>query len=113
MIRAIIIDDETNSCEALAERLAQGVRTPPPEIKLKAIPAGKFLEIEIIDNGPGIPTQQLSTVFTPFFTTKEKSKNPGLGLSVSYQIVKEHLGEMGISSVHGRSTTVVIRIPIA
>lgn len=112
----VLVNVLQNSCEALAERLSQGQRIPAPEILLITRPSaqnGKMLEIEITDNGPGISTALLSKVFTPFFTTKDKSKNPGLGLSVSYQIVKEHLGFMEISSLPGQSTTISIQLPMA
>ncbi|MBK9294333.1 MAG: GHKL domain-containing protein [Oligoflexia bacterium] len=100
-----------NSCEALAERMSKGKRTPAPFIEIKSVIKNNKLEIHITDNGPGIAASSLPKVFTPFFTTKDKTKNTGLGLSVSYQIVKEHFGEMEISSTEGKSTTVVIQFP--
>lgn len=109
----VLVNVLQNSCEALAERMAQGKRTPVPAIEITAKTKEDVLEIFIADNGLGISPAQLSKVFTPFFTTKDKTKNTGLGLSVSYQIVKEHLGEMEISSTEGKSTTVVIKLPIA
>jgi two-component system NtrC family sensor kinase len=110
----VLVNVMQNSCEALAERLSGGKRQPPPKILIKSgSTESDKLFIEITDNGTGIPSSDLPRVFTPFFTTKDKTKNPGLGLSVSYQIVKEHEGQMEISSVFGQSTTVVLTLPVA
>jgi two-component system NtrC family sensor kinase len=109
----VLVNIMQNSCEALAERLSNGIRQPPPKIMIRSGSADSQLFIEILDNGTGIPANDLPRVFSPFFTTKDKSKNPGLGLSVSYQIVKEHEGQMEISSVFGQSTTVLITLPFA
>jgi signal transduction histidine kinase len=112
----VLVNVMQNSCEALAERLEQGLKHPPPHIGITAhtvMGNDSLLQIEISDNGLGIREPDLSRVSNPFFTTKEKTKNAGLGLSVSYQIIAEHGGEMEISSVEGQSTTVVIRLPIA
>jgi len=112
----VLVNITQNSCEAIAERLATGKRQPPGKILIKSSYTDdfkKFVKIEITDNGTGIPTPDLARVFTPFFTTKDKTKNPGLGLSVSYQIVKDHGGQMEISSLMGQSVTVFITLPVA
>jgi two-component system, NtrC family, sensor kinase len=112
----VLVNVMQNSCEAIAERIGHGQRLPVGKILLKTSYLGaekEHLVIEIVDNGTGIKSQDLPRVFTPFFTTKEKTKNPGLGLSVSYQIVKEHGGQMEISSVFGQSTTVTITLNAA
>jgi len=112
----VLVNVMQNSCEAIADRLARGQRNPPGKIWLKTSAvegADGLLRIEIADNGTGVESQNLARVFTPFFTTKDKTKNPGLGLSVSYQIVKEHGGQMEISSVPGQSTTVTVTLQAA
>ncbi len=109
----VLVNVLQNSCEALAEKLSNGQRFPAPLITIRTQSVQKpesGIRFEITDNGPGIAADQLSRVFTPFFTTKDKGKNTGLGLSVSYQIVKDHFGQMEISSVFGKSTTVIITI---
>src|SRR5262249_11915445 len=94
--------------------MSSGKRNPPGKIFLKTdLEDSDTLRIEITDNGTGVPTKDLARVFTPFFTTKDSTKNAGLGLSVSYQIVKEHEGQMEISSLPGQSTTVVVRLKVA
>ena len=62
-----------------------------------------LIEIQIADNGPGIPPDVLPRLFEPFFTTKEVGKGTGLGLAIAYGIVQEHGGELhGSQSSRGR-----------
>lgn len=68
--------------------------------------------ITISDTGPGIPEEVLSKIFDPFFTTKPTGLGTGLGLSVSYGIIKEHDGEILVESGRGKGTTFVISIPV-
>lgn len=111
----VLVNIMQNSCEALAERMSSGERINSPRIVISSQSSSTKDEVVlgILDYGTGISGTDLARVFTPFFTTKDKSKNPGLGLSVSYQIVKDHAGQMEISSVHGQQTTVKITLPIA
>jgi two-component system, NtrC family, sensor kinase len=69
-----------------------------------------FLEIK--DNGTGIAEENMNKVYDPFFTTKAVGKGTGLGLSVSMNIIKEHAGELEISSVFCKGTTVRIILPL-
>lgn len=71
-----------------------------------------YVEIKIRDNGPGITEGNLHKIFQPFFTTKPTGLGTGLGLSVSYDIVKAQNGEIFAESVLGESTTFTIRIPL-
>ncbi|MDI6789846.1 MAG: PAS domain S-box protein [Thermodesulfobacteriota bacterium] len=69
-------------------------------------------EIGISDTGKGIPPANLRKIFDPFFTTKPVGKGTGLGLNVSYNIVKKHQGEIKVESEVGKGTTFVIRLPV-
>jgi len=71
----------------------------------------KDILIEISDNGPGIPKEDLVRIFDPFFTTKPVGKGTGLGLSICYGIVKRMGGEIRVNSIPGTITTFRIRIP--
>ncbi len=64
------------------------------------------------DHGCGIPKKIQSRIFEPFFTTKEPGKGTGLGLAVSYGIVKEHGGDLSFESEEGRGTTFKVRLPV-
>lgn len=111
----VLVNVLQNSCESLADKLARRPLHYKPEINIEAQPAEKkpgYYLIRIRDNGEGISTKDLPRVFTPFFSTKDKTRNSGLGLTVAYQIVKEHGGEMEISSVPGESTVVNVVLPL-
>ncbi len=64
------------------------------------------------DTGPGIPRGIQTRIFEPFFTTKEPGRGTGLGLAVSYGIVKEHGGEISFESVEGQGTTFRVWLPL-
>jgi hypothetical protein len=69
--------------------------------------------VEIADTGAGIPAEQLSRIYDPFYTTKEIGKGTGLGLSITYGIVQEHGGTITCVSVVGQGTRFTIRLPLA
>jgi len=69
--------------------------------------------IEIADTGSGIPPEQLSRIYDPFFTTKEIGKGTGLGLSITYGIVQEHGGTITCDSSLGQRTRFVLSLPAA
>ena len=71
--------------------------------------SNKYVEINIEDTGEGIPADKLETIFDPFVTTK--SNGLGLGLSIVYRIVREHDGEIHVSSKHGAGTRFILTIP--
>ncbi|MBI9044062.1 MAG: hypothetical protein JEZ06_06230 [Anaerolineaceae bacterium] len=89
-----------------------GTKDPRFIIRTTFAPDPKMLEIEIEDNGPGIEEDNLKRVFEPFFTTKPLGEGTGLGLSVSYFIIKvTHHGEMLVDSTPGEGTKFLIHIP--
>jgi len=69
--------------------------------------------IEVADTGSGIPAEQLSRIYDPFFTTKAIGKGTGLGLSITYGIVQEHGGTISCDSQVGQGTRFSIRVPLA
>lgn len=71
-----------------------------------------FVEIVFKDSGCGIPDEDLSRIFTPFFTTKKVGEGTGLGLSVVYGIIENHGGEIIVKSKVGEGTTVIIVLPV-
>lgn len=83
------------------------------KITIKAIQVQQEIIIEISDDGPGIPEENLLKIFEPFFTTKEIGKGTGLGLSISYDIiVNKHNGKIGVSSELGHGAAFTITLPI-
>ena len=70
------------------------------------------LHIEFIDNGPGIPTENLTKIFDPFFTTKEPGEGTGLGLSVSLRIIEDMGGDIQAKSELGKGTKIIVILPV-
>ncbi len=70
------------------------------------------VKITVKDNGPGIPDSIKEKIFQPFFTTKPTGSGTGLGLSLSYDIVKAHGGELDVISNEGKGTEFIIKIPV-
>ena len=71
---------------------------------------GKFSEVRIADDGPGIPADRLSKIFKSQYTTKERSP-AGLGLSIAKRVIDDHEGDIQVSSVAGKGTTFTIQLP--
>lgn len=72
----------------------------------------ELLKIYFTDSGPGISEANLKKIFDPFFTTREVGKGTGLGLSISYGIIKEHNGELRVTSRQGEGATFIIELPV-
>jgi two-component system, NtrC family, sensor kinase len=75
--------------------------------------SGDAATVEISDTGAGIPPDQLSRIYDPFFTTKEFGKGTGLGLSITYGIVQEHGGTITCESILGQGTRFTLTLPLA
>jgi signal transduction histidine kinase/CheY-like chemotaxis protein len=73
---------------------------------------GSELQVTFTDTGTGIPLENIQNIFDPFFTTKEVGEGTGLGLSVSYGIIKAHGGDIEVESQVGKGTTFVIKLPL-
>ena len=72
---------------------------------------GGKIEVRVSDNGSGIPQKIFDKIFQPFFTTKPTGQGTGLGLSLSYDIVKAHGGELKVETKEGEGSTFIIQIP--
>lgn len=81
-------------------------------ITIRTWAAADTVNLEITDNGSGIPKEVVSRIFDPFFTTKPIGKGTGLGLSLSYGIIQKHDGQIQVSSEPGKGTTFTIVLPI-
>lgn len=80
-------------------------------ITTRNIARGKKVEAAFLDTGPGIPKEHMDKLFEPFFTTKDPGKGVGLGLSVSYGIVKDHGGEIEVRNRKGAGAEFRIILP--
>ena len=70
------------------------------------------LIITVKDNGNGIPQKVIDKIFQPFFTTKPTGQGTGLGLSLSYDIIKAHGGEIKVETKEGEGSEFIIQLPI-
>ncbi len=104
LLQQVFINLLINSAEAVEHGGTVRVETDEDS-------SGGFVQVRIIDNGKGIPKEDLERVFEPFFTTKPAGKGTGLGLSVSLGIVRKHGGTIEIQSEAGKGTTVVVLLP--
>jgi two-component system NtrC family sensor kinase len=73
----------------------------------------RFVDVAFADTGHGISKENLERIFDPFFTTKETGHGVGLGLAISYGIIKEHQGTIAVQSEVGKGTTFTISLPVA
>ena len=73
---------------------------------------GKFLHVEIADDGMGIASDKVAKIFEPFFTTKKSGKGTGLGLAIAKKIIDEHKGRIDVESTPGEGTRFRISLPI-
>jgi len=72
-----------------------------------------LVRFEVTDTGAGIAAENLHRIFDPFFTTKSSGRGTGLGLSVSYGIIKEHAGKIDVRSTTGKGTSFRLEFPAA
>jgi signal transduction histidine kinase len=92
--------------------LSDGQNEYKPLVSVSTKYLGDKIEISITDNGPGIPPHIKDKIFQPFFTTKPTGQGTGLGLSLAYDIIKAHGGEITVESKNGYGTEFIIKIPI-
>ncbi|MEO7491064.1 MAG: ATP-binding protein, partial [Ferruginibacter sp.] len=83
-----------------------------PLVSIQTKKTNNKVEIKISDNGNGIPQNIADKIFQPFFTTKPTGQGTGLGLSLSYDIIKAHGGEIKVESKDGAGTHFLIELPI-
>lgn len=103
-IGRVILNIITNAFHAVRERSKKGKDNYQPTVKVSTKMVKDLLEISITDNGIGIPDAIKSKIFQPFFTTKPTGEGTGLGLSLSYDIVKSNGGDITFESVLGEGT---------
>ena len=79
------------------------------------LPSGKYIRIDVIDEGEGIPPEHLPKIFDPYFSTRRRvsQKGLGFGLSIAYSIVRRHRGHIEVNSEVGKGTTATFYLPAA
>ncbi len=103
-LKEVFINIMTNAAEAMAEGGSLTIATAPT--------TDEMIKITFQDTGCGIPEENLSKIFTPFFTTKPIGRGTGLGLAIVYGIIKMHRGQIYVDSEMGVGSTFTITLPI-
>ncbi len=106
----------TNKLQQVFLNLFLNARDAMPSggmVEIRTAAHNGSVEVEITDTGSGIPRESLNRIFDPFFTTKGSGRGTGLGLSVSYGIVKEHAGKVDVRSTPGKGTSFRLEFPAA
>jgi two-component system NtrC family sensor kinase len=108
-INQVFMNILNNAVHALSDNLEK-IADPVITIRTKAFK--ERVEVEIEDNGPGMPEQVKQRIFEPFFTTKPVGKGTGLGLSIVYSIIENHKGTLEVITREGLGTSFIISLPI-
>jgi len=111
-IGRVILNLITNAFYAVTEKKKQQPENYEPTVSVSTRKEKDKVEIKVKDNGNGIPQKFLDKIFQPFFTTKPTGQGTGLGLSLSYDIVKAHGGELKVETTEGVGSEFIIQIPI-
>ncbi|MBN7814612.1 hypothetical protein J0A69_04190 [Algoriphagus sp. YJ13C] len=110
-IGRVILNLVNNAFYAVDEKAKTGIEGYKPEVVISSNKTENGIEISVQDNGSGIPDSLKEKIFQPFFTTKPTGSGTGLGLSLSYDIVKAHGGEFRVESKEEEGTTFLIHLP--
>jgi signal transduction histidine kinase len=108
-IQQVFINILINAVDAMSEDSASNRKK---QIKIKSYLENEKIIIKFTDSGPGIEEQNFSKIFEPFYTTKKPGKGTGLGLWVSYGIIKSFQGNIEVESRRGEFTTFNITLPL-
>lgn len=110
-IGRVILNMVNNAFYTVNEKSKTGITDYHPMVRVKTKKTNNGIELCIQDNGSGIPESIKDKVFQPFFTTKPTGSGTGLGLSLSYDIIKAHNGELKVESKEGEGTEFTIFLP--
>ncbi len=111
-IGRVLLNLYNNAFYAVTEKKKQQVEGYEPLVTVGTKRIGDKVEIKVADNGDGIPQKVVDKIFQPFFTTKPTGQGTGLGLSLSYDIIRAHGGEIKVETKEGERTEFIIKLPI-
>jgi signal transduction histidine kinase len=117
-IGRVILNLINNAFYAVSEKvklqasgLPAGQAGYKPQVTVRTRKVGANVEIKVEDNGNGIPQKVVDKIFQPFFTTKPTGQGTGLGLSLAYDIIKAHGGEIKVKTNENEGTEFIIELP--
>lgn len=105
-LRQVLVNLIVNAVDAMATLERRGTLTLRTRLT-----SSDTVQIDVVDNGPGIPDEILTRIFDPFFTTKPVGEGSGMGLSICYRIIENHGGTIAVNSKVGRGTMFTITLP--
>ena len=111
-IGRVLLNLYNNAFYATNEKSKQNIESYEPSVTVVTKKSGDKILISVKDNGNGISQKIADKIFQPFFTTKPTGQGTGLGLSLSYDIVKAHAGELKVETKEGEGSVFNIQIPI-
>ena len=111
-IGRVILNLITNAFYVVIEKKKSGIKNYEPTVSVSTKKINGNVEISVTDNGNGIPQKILNKIFQPFFTTKPTGQGTGLGLSLSYDIIKAHGGELKVDTKEGERSEFIILLPL-
>jgi signal transduction histidine kinase len=111
-IGRVILNLINNAFYAVSEKAKLSAASFEPLVTVSTKKLNDKVEIRVSDNGNGIPQKSIDKIFQPFFTTKPTGQGTGLGLSLSYDIIKAHDGEIKVETKEGEGSQFVILLPI-
>ena len=108
----VILNLFTNAFYSVTEKKKLNIGGYEPTVSVSTKKTGGKAEVRIKDNGMGVPQKVMDKIFQPFFTTKPTGQGTGLGLSLSYDIIKAHGGELKAETKEGEYAEFIIILPI-
>jgi signal transduction histidine kinase len=112
-IGRVLLNLFNNAFYAVKEKKKHDLNGYEPFVLLSTKSVDHSVIITVKDNANGIPSEAIGKIFQPFFTTKPTGQGTGLGLSLSYDIIKTHGGEIRVETLEGEGTTFIIELPVA
>jgi signal transduction histidine kinase len=111
-IGRVLLNLYNNAFYAVTEKQKQQGESYEPAVSVSTKKLNDKVEIKVADNGSGIPQKIIDKIFQPFFTTKPTGQGTGLGLSLAYDIIKAHGGEIRMGTKEGEGSEFIIQLPI-
>src|SRR5207253_8176012 len=110
-IGRVLLNLYNNAFYAVNEKKRLNIDGYEPTALVSTKKLNEKVQVSIIDNGSGIPQKVIDKIFQPFFTTKPAGQGTGLGLSLSYDIIKAHGGELKVETKEGEGAEFIILLP--
>jgi len=112
-IGRVILNLINNAFYAVNDKKKASQNSYEPTVTVTTKAVNNKIEIKVKDNGNGIPQTVIDKIFQPFFTTKPPGEGTGLGLSLSYDIIKAHSGELKATTIQSEGSEFTIELPVS